>query len=117
MKQKHLTFEERIIIEEYLNKGENVHKIALKLGRPDSSIVREIKRNRFMSASAKHEGCEKEFGLYLCSKHFSKQDCKYQIENGTTCHNNVCRGCNVMCNSNDCPDFVPHLCKIHKVSH
>lgn len=46
MKNKHLTFEERCIIEEYLNKGESVHKIALKLEKPDSSIVREIAVNR-----------------------------------------------------------------------
>ena len=46
MKNKHLTFEERLIIEEYLDKGLSVHKISLKLGRPDSSVIREIVRNR-----------------------------------------------------------------------
>jgi len=35
MNNKHLTFEERSIIEDLLNKGEKIHKIAHKLGRPD----------------------------------------------------------------------------------
>lgn len=51
MKNKHITFEERIIIEELLNKSISVHQIALKLNRPDSSIVREIKRNRYMTSN------------------------------------------------------------------
>ena len=38
MNNKHLTFEERSIIEDLLNKGEKIHKIAQKLGKPDSSI-------------------------------------------------------------------------------
>ncbi len=38
MNNKHLTFEERSIIEDLPNKGEKIHKIAQKLGRPDSSI-------------------------------------------------------------------------------
>jgi len=58
MKNKHLTFEERCIIEEYLNKGETVHTIALKLDRADSSIAREIRRNRYKSYSASFPYCK-----------------------------------------------------------
>ncbi len=47
MNNKHLTFEERSIIEDLLNKGDKIHKIAQKLGRPDLSIVREVQRNRY----------------------------------------------------------------------
>ena len=49
MKNKHLSYEERMYIEQSLNKGLSVHRIALKLSRPDSSIVREIQRNRYNS--------------------------------------------------------------------
>ncbi|MBO6128995.1 MAG: helix-turn-helix domain-containing protein [Pseudobutyrivibrio sp.] len=52
MNNKHLTFEERSIIEDLLNKGEKIHKIAKKLGRPDSSIVREVLRNSLVFLQA-----------------------------------------------------------------
>lgn len=58
MKNKHLSFDERFIIQEQLNKGVSVHSIAQKLGRPDSSIVREIKRNRYLSNPPHKEACE-----------------------------------------------------------
>ena len=45
MKNKHLSFEERLVIEEGLNKGNSVNSIAKKLDRPASSVSREIKRN------------------------------------------------------------------------
>ena len=53
MNNKHLTFEERSIIEDLLNKGAKIHKIAQKLGRPDSSIVREVQRKRYLVTSYK----------------------------------------------------------------
>ncbi|WP_181398757.1 MULTISPECIES: IS30 family transposase [Apilactobacillus] len=42
---QHLSFEERIKIEDYLEQGLNQSQIALKLGRNRSTISREIKRN------------------------------------------------------------------------
>ncbi len=65
MNNKHLTFEERSIIEDLLNKGEKIHKIAKKLGRPDSSIVREVQRNRYVFHTATKE---KRFSIALSFK-------------------------------------------------
>ncbi len=111
MKRKHLTFEERIIIEELLNKGEPIHKIALKLNRPDSSVVREIKRNRYISAGTPHKACNKLYNEPYCRKKFEPTECIYQMETGKKCREYVCRGCNIMCDSEHCPDFVDYICK------
>ena len=94
MKNKHLTFEERCIIEEYLNKGESVHKIAQKLERPDSSIVREILRNRYLSFKPDQEYCQFRFED-RCLKQFNVEDC---MPEGGTCRRTLCRGCEIMCN-------------------
>ena len=67
MNNKHLTFEERSIIEDLLNKGEKIHKIAQKLGKPDSSIVREVQRNRYVCHTATKEKCEFQFGAGACT--------------------------------------------------
>ena len=72
MKHKHLSFEERCIIEENLNKGMSVHRIAIQLKRPDSSIIREIKRNRSLVYSPATEVCMLYEGLDLniiCPQH------------------------------------------------
>jgi len=45
MSYKHLSFEERIKIEDYLDQGMNKCQIARKLGRNRSTIGREIRRN------------------------------------------------------------------------
>ncbi|MBR1477966.1 MAG: helix-turn-helix domain-containing protein [Lachnospiraceae bacterium] len=49
MKNKHLTFNERIFIEECLEKGYSLNKIAAELHRPSSTVMREVKRNRIDS--------------------------------------------------------------------
>ena len=117
MKNKHLTFEERLIIEEYLDKGLSVHKISLKLGRPDSSVIREIVRNRYQSGKCTLEKCDKNrSGEELCKKHFDSNDCIYQAESGKKCYTQFCRGCNIMCNSVQCQDYVPYICKRLKKS-
>lgn len=107
MKNKHFTFEERCIIEEYLNKGESVHKIALKLEKPDSSIVREIKRNRYLTFKPKQEYCR---FLYedKCLKQFRIDEC---MPEGGSCRRSLCRGCEIMCNKERCNDFEPFICK------
>lgn len=110
MKQKHLSFEERIVIEEYLNKGESIHKIALKLNRPDSSIVREVKRNRFVFKTPEMSGCEFMWEKTKCQKRFLSSECSYVIKTGKNCYNHTCCGCNIMCNANNCPDFRQHVC-------
>ena len=48
MKNKHLSFEERVTIEECLDKKMTVSQIAKRLNRPSSTIVREIRRNAYV---------------------------------------------------------------------
>ena len=43
---KHLSFDERIKIEEGLSKGYSLNRIARSLNRPSSTITREVYRNR-----------------------------------------------------------------------
>lgn len=107
MKNKHLTFEERILIEEFLNKGESIHSIAKRLNRPDSSIVREIKRNRYVSEQPRIERC----GHLDCAKRFSSNECLYMIESGNNCYRATCKSCSYMCNSSNCNDFVAYTCE------
>lgn len=71
MKNKHLTFEERICIEECLDKGLSIHRIANKLNRPDSSIVREVKRNRTIKALPTAKLCKGQHFIVLPHLSFS----------------------------------------------
>lgn len=109
MKNKHFSFEERIIIEEYLDKGESVHKIALKLGRPDSSIVREIQRNRYISYKPSTEQCEFHLGKKVCTRKFTDEECLR--EDNRKCLRYNCKGCDIMCNKDHCPDFELFICE------
>ena len=45
---KHLTFEERCKIEEYINKGFRKYQIANELNKSQSTILREIRNNRVL---------------------------------------------------------------------
>ena len=102
MNNKHLTFEERSIIEDLLNKGEKIHKIAQKLGRPDSSIVREVQRNRYVCHTATKEKCEFQFGAGACTVINLCQSGK--------CRHLSCSGCDDYCNSDKCPEYKPYIC-------
>ena len=59
----HLSFEERYEIAEGLEAGLSIHKIAKKLGRSDSSIAREKKRNRISVRTDRVIACTKEITL------------------------------------------------------
>ncbi len=127
MKNKHLTLEERIIIEEYLDKGISVHKISLKLGRPDSSIVREIKRNRYRSSLTERVPC-----IYRCTsmcevKHLCgdskcNKDCAFCSECGSSCSQYVPRICDKLktspyvCNGCDGCNIHRQYCAKYKYS-
>lgn len=55
MKHKHLTYEDRLIIQQELENSTSLHKIAQRLRKSDSTISREIIRNRYqVKASASH---------------------------------------------------------------
>lgn len=45
---KHLTFEERCKIEEYINQGFRKYQIANELNKSQSTILREIRNNRVL---------------------------------------------------------------------
>ena len=47
MKHKHLTYEDRLIIQQELENSTSLHKIAQRLRKSDSTISREIIRNRY----------------------------------------------------------------------
>ena len=110
-KNKHLSFEERIVIEEYLDKGISVHKIALKLDRPDSSIVREIKRNRYMYSNEykefipcifrRTELCDKR---HMCGEMDCTRECSF------------CFGACDYCKPGICSDYIPEECELLKKS-
>lgn len=55
MKHKHLTYEDRLIIQQELENSTSLHKIAQRLHKSDSTISREIIRNRYqVKTSANH---------------------------------------------------------------
>lgn len=50
-KNKHLSFEDRCVIEEFLNYGYNFTHIANRLGKDRTTISREVKHHRFLRSS------------------------------------------------------------------
>ena len=51
-KNKHLSFEDRCVIEEFLNYGYNFTKIANRLGKDRTTIARDIKKHRFLRTTS-----------------------------------------------------------------
>lgn len=73
---KHLTVEERVLIEDRLNHSKSVRSIADELGKSPSSVLREIKRNSTSYPALKmkcmnRKGCDRE----NCNK-----DCEFFIQ-------------------------------------
>lgn len=101
MKHKNLTFEERVIIEEYLNNQESVHHIALRLNRSDSSIVREIKRNRYLISNKNTK--------YIPCRFSGRATCTVRHLCGDEDCTKECQFCFDMCGTN-CPDYVAITC-------
>lgn len=95
----HLSFEERYEIAEGLEAGFSIHKIAKKLGRSDSSIAREIKRNRISVRTDRVIACTKEMS------------CKVQHGCGDETCKKLCLRCFPFCHSFDCPEYVQVQCK------
>ena len=108
MKNKHLTFEERIVIEEQLNKGVSVHKIAKRLDRSDSSVVREIKRNRYLFHTAQKESCEYKYSRACPAE---------KLCNGAQkCFRIRCNDCDEYCNAQHCYSYTPYICPMLRKS-
>lgn len=67
---KHLTFQERICIEESLDKRISINMIAKQLKKSRSTIAREIQRNRYQVSEPRykiHPGSCPDFKQHVCS--------------------------------------------------
>ena len=98
-KQKHLTLEDRVIIETGLNAGSSMRSIALELGKDPSTISKEVKKRRtHLERNTFNDSFNQCALLKECHR-------KNVCDSGAlTCQRRECRRCS-RCNSM-CPDFV-----------
>lgn len=107
--QKHMTLDDRIIIEKGLEQQHSLRGIALQLGKDPTTISKEIKKHRSFQQHSHFNEPKNKCALVA--------DCKRKNICGTyapVCKK-MCRSCN-HCNSH-CKDFVPrsyHCSKLDK---
>lgn len=79
-KYKHLSFEDRCIIEEYLNHGYNFTQISNRLGRHRTAISKEVLKHRFLrgTASIERPCCFESKPPYVCNNCDKFNHCKKQ---------------------------------------
>lgn len=79
-KYKHLSFEDRCVIEEFLNRGFNFSQIANRLGKDRTSISKEVFKHRFLrgSASSNRPCCFESKFPYVCNACDKFNHCKKQ---------------------------------------
>ena len=79
-KYKHLSFEDRCVIEEYLNRGYSFSKIALRLGKDRTSISKEVLKHRFLRGNALPDRpcCFENKFPYVCNGCEKFNSCKKQ---------------------------------------
>lgn len=79
-KYKHLSFEDRCVIEEFLNHGFNFSQIANRLGKDRTSISKEILKHRFLrgTASPDRPCCFESKVPYVCNACDKFNHCKKQ---------------------------------------
>lgn len=108
MKHKHLTYEDRLIIQQELENSTSLHKIAQRLRKSDSTISREIIRNRYqVKASASHTA--------LCAR---VNVCAMVNLCSADCSRTSCANCAEVCHSARCPDYQPRYCtRLTKAPH
>ncbi len=100
MSFKHFSFDDRVYIHEGLDKKLSIHQIAKKLKRPDSSIAREIKRNRFRIA-------DRSIHMVECA---NLRNCHTKHGCGDMECNSDCLNCYKICGTDTCPDFCEAQC-------
>lgn len=100
-KGKHLSYEQRTMIEAMLASGVSIRNIADKLDKAPSTISREIDRNSDIHWAAR----------ISC---INQNNCKKHNVCGSTMCKRVCSKC-VRC-SKYCEDFIPYVCS-KKVKH
>lgn len=107
--QKHMTIDNRIIIEKELDKQMSLRSIALQLGKDPTTIAKEIKKHRTMQEHSHYNEPKNKCAFFKdCQK---KNICGIYAP---VCKR-LCRLCN-HCNSH-CPDFKPrsyHCDKLDK---
>lgn len=84
-KSSHLSYEERVLIEDKLNAGMTVSQIARCLSRPSSTISREIKKHRQASERFSKKHCAK---YITCThRHLCSNVCKRKCRDCSRCYN------------------------------
>ena len=108
MKHKHLTYDDRLIIQQELENNYSLHKIAQRLHKSDSTIAREIIRNRYqVKTSASHTA--------LCAR---VNVCAMVNLCTADCSRTSCANCAEACHSARCPDYQPRYCtRLTKAPH
>lgn len=86
---KHLTYDNRLDIEKYLNQGLNFTQIAEKIGKNRSTVSREVNGHATFDGRITRKKC-----MYNCSF----IDCRHQCPSSDICTRKVC--------SDTCPDCV-----------
>lgn len=79
-KYKHLSFEDRCVIEEFLNHNYNFTQIANRLGRHRTAISKEVLKHRFLrgTASSNRPCCFDSKPPYVCNHCDNFNHCKKQ---------------------------------------
>lgn len=79
-KYKHLSFEDRCVIEEFLNRGFNFTQIANRLGKNRTSISKEVLKHRCLrgNASPDRPCCFESKKPYVCNACPKLEHCKKQ---------------------------------------
>lgn len=100
MKNKHLSLNDRILIEEALNEGKSFKQIAKLIDKNCSSIPKEIKKNFTIVYPSSWNNSKN-----ICKR---KQFCVYT----NLCNNNCTNKCNFCSKCNSiCKDFEPDTCE------
>ncbi len=97
---KHLTFQERICIEESLDKRISINMIAKQLKKSRSTIAREIQRNRYQVSEPRYK-------IHLCIHETSCE--RMHMCNDDSCQR-YCSHCSGVCHTDKCKDYVPQQC-------
>lgn len=101
-KTKHLTYEDRVCIEEMLNEHRSYREIARTLGKSPSTIQREIK-NHTKTTVTKDNDCA--FAKDCTERHIcGRRDCK-----------RLCKYCNVC--KTKCPHYTKRECQVKIDNH
>ena len=79
-KYKHFSFEDRCVIEEYLNRNCNFSHISNRLGEHRTTIAKEVYKHRFLRGNASPERpcCFESKPPYVCNSCQKFEHCKRQ---------------------------------------